>query len=48
MAWGTDYECLQPSLGAWGTPTPYVGPPSVLGTGGGGLEPIGVLRSSLQ
>ena len=50
MAEGTDYECPHPSLGAWGTPTPYVGPPCVLGTlgGGGGLEPIGVLPSSLQ
>ena len=49
MAEGTYYECPHPSLGAWGTPTPYVGPPCVLGTwGGGGLEPIGVLPSSLQ
>ena len=36
MAEGTDYECPQPSLGAWGTPTPDVGPPCVLGTWGGG------------
>ena len=36
MAEGTDYECPHPSLGASGTPTPYVGPPFVLGTGGGG------------
>ena len=36
MAEGTDYECPHPSLGAWGTPTPYVGPPCVLGTLGGG------------
>ena len=35
MAEGTDYECPHPSLGAWGTPTPYVGPPCVLGTWGG-------------
>ena len=49
MAEGTDYECPHPSLGAWGTPTLYVGPPCVLGTWGGGrLEPIEVLRSSLQ
>ena len=50
MAEGTDYECPHPFLGAWGTPMPYVGPPCVLGTpeGGGGLEPIGVLPSSLQ
>ena len=48
MAEGTDYECPQPSLGAWGTPTPYVGPPCILGTWGGGLEPIGVVPSSLQ
>ena len=48
MAEGTDHECPHPSLGAWGTPTPYVGPPCVLGTWGGGLEPIGVLPSSLQ
>ena len=46
---GTDYECPHPSLGVPGTHTPYVGPPCVLGTwGGGGLEPIGVLPSSLQ
>ena len=37
MAEGTDYECPHPSLGAWGTPTPYVGPTCVLGTWGGGL-----------
>ena len=37
MAEGTDYECPHPSLGAWGTPTPYVGPPCVLGTWGGGV-----------
>ena len=48
MAEGTDYECPHPSLRAWVTPTPYVGPPCVLGTWGGGLEPIGVLPSSLQ
>ena len=48
MAEGTDYECPHPSLGAWGTPTPYVGPACVLGTWGGGLEPTGVLLSSLQ
>ena len=50
MADRTDYECPHPSLGAWRTPTLYVGPPCVLGTlgGGGGLEPIGVLPSSLQ
>ena len=48
MAEGTDYECPHPSLGAWGTHTLYVGPPCVLGTWGGGLEPIGVLPSSLQ
>ena len=42
------YQCPHPSLGAWGTPTTCVGPPCVLGTWGGGLEPIGVLRSSLQ
>ena len=33
---------------AWGTPTTCVGPPCVLGTWGGGLEPLGVLPSSLQ
>ena len=48
MAEGTDYECPHPSLGAWGTPTPYVGPPCGLETWGGGLEPIGVLPSSHQ
>ena len=48
MAEGTDHECPHPSLWAWGTPTPYVGPPCVLGTWGGGLEPIVVLPSSLQ
>ena len=48
MAEGIDYECPQPTLGAWGTPTPYVGPPCVLGTWGGELEPIRVLSSSLQ
>ena len=37
MAKGTDYECPHPALGAWGTPTPYVGPPCVLGTWGGGV-----------
>ena len=37
MAEGTDYECPHPSLGAWGTPTLYVGPPCVLGTWGGGV-----------
>ena len=37
MAEGTDYECPHPSLGAWGTPTPYVGPPCVLGTWRGGV-----------
>ena len=36
MAQGTDYECPHPSIGAWGTPTSCVGPPCVLGTGGGG------------
>ena len=36
MAEGTDYECPHTSLGAWGTPTTYVGPPCVLGTLGGG------------
>ena len=36
MAVGTDYECPRPSPGASGTPTPYVGPPCVLGTWGGG------------
>ena len=48
MAWGTNYECPHPSLGAWGTPTTCVGPPCVLGTWEGGLEPIGFLPSSLQ
>ena len=49
MAKGTDYECPHPSLEAWGTPTTCVGPPCVLVTwGGGGLDPIGVLPSSLQ
>ena len=37
-----------PSLGAWGAPETCVGPPCVLGTWRGGLEPIGVLPSSLQ
>ena len=37
MAEGTDYECPQSSLQAWGTPTPYIGPPCVLGTLGGGV-----------
>ena len=35
MAEGTDYECPHPFLGAWGTPTPYVGPPCVPGTWSG-------------
>ena len=35
MAEGTGYECPHPSLGAWGTPTTYVGPPCVHGTWGG-------------
>ena len=35
MAEGTDYECPHPSLGEWGTPTLYVGPPCVLATWGG-------------
>ena len=48
MAEGTDYEGSHPSHGAWGPPTPYVGPPCVLGTWRGGLEPIEVLPSSLQ
>ena len=48
MAEGTGYECPHPSLGALGMPTPYVGPPCVLGTWGGGLEPIGVLPSTHQ
>ena len=48
MAWGNDYECPHPSLGAWGTPTKCVGPPCALGTWGGGVELIGVLLSSLQ
>ena len=49
MAEGTDYECPHPSVGAWGRPTPYVGPPFVLETWGGGeLESIGVLPSCLQ
>ena len=48
MAEDTDYECPHPSLGAWGTSTPYVGLHVSLGHGGGGLEPIGVLPSSLQ
>ena len=38
MAEGTNYECSQPSLGSWGTPTPYVGPPCVLGTPVGGVR----------
>ena len=37
MAEGTDYECPHPSLGAWRMPTPYVGPPCVLGTWGRGV-----------
>ena len=37
MAEGTDYGCPHPSFGAWGTPTPYVGPPCVFGTWGGGV-----------
>ena len=42
MAGGTHYECPHLSLGAWGTPTPYLGPPCVLGTlGGGGWSPLG-------
>ena len=48
MAWGADYQCPHPSLWAWGTPTTCVGPPCVLGTWRGGLEPIGVLPSSLH
>ena len=31
---------------SWGTPTPYVGTPCVLGTRGGGLDSIGVLPST--
>ena len=42
MAWGAEYQCPHPSLGAWGTPTTCVGPPCVLGTwGGGGWSPLG-------
>ena len=37
MAGGIDYECPHPSLGAWETSTPYVGPPCVLWTRGGGV-----------
>ena len=37
MAKCTDYESPHPFLGAWGTPMPYVGPPCVLGTWGGGV-----------
>ena len=37
MVEGTDYECPQPSLGAPGTPMPYVGPPCVLATWVGGV-----------
>ena len=45
MAWGTDFQCPHPSLGAWGTPTTCVGPPCVLGTwGGGGWSPLGSFR----
>ena len=44
MAEGTVFECPHPSLGAWGTPTPYVGPPCVLGTWGGGWSPLGSSR----
>ena len=46
MAEGTDYECPHPSLGVWVTPTPYVGPPCVLATwgGGGGWSPLGSSR----
>ena len=36
MVEGTNYECPHPSLGACRTPTPYVVPPCVLGTWGGG------------
>ena len=44
MVEGTNYECPHPSLGAWGTPTPYVRPPFVLGTWGGGGSPLGSSR----
>ena len=44
MAEGTNCVCPHPSLGAWGTPTPYVGPPCVLGTWGGGWSPLGSSR----
>ena len=45
MAYGTDYECPHPSLGAWGTPTTCVGPPCVLGTLRGGVwSPLGSSR----
>ena len=37
MAEGSGYECPHPSLGAWGALTPYVGPPCVLRTWGGGV-----------
>ena len=37
MAESTHYECPHPYLGAWGTPTPYVGPPCVLATFWGGV-----------
>ena len=37
MAEGTNYECPHPPFGAWGTPTPHVGPPCVLQTLGGGV-----------
>ena len=45
---GHRFKCPHPSHGAWGTPTTCVGPPCVLGTWRGGLEPIGVLPSSLR
>ena len=37
MAYGADYQCPNPLLGAWGTPMTCVGPPYVLGTWGGGV-----------
>ena len=44
MAEGTNRVCPHPSLGAWGTPTPYAGTPCVLGTWGGGWSPLGSSR----
>ena len=49
MAQGTDYQCPHPSLGAMGVAYAVCGASMCpWDMGGGGLEPLGVLPSSLQ